>query len=103
MNLKHFMVRLCNTSSALPPAPEVSWFCCRGGSGLCNLQPKSIILREFTVSDYMASALGRLETHQGNATLHGFLYIIDPCIQSFNAMFRRTSANIECCLVVFLM
>lgn len=44
----------------------------------------------------MASALGRLETHQGNATLHGFFDSIDPCIQSFKAMLRETGTNIEC-------
>lgn len=55
--------------------PEVSLFCCRI-SGLADLQPQSIVLREFTVSDYMASALGRLEKYRGNATLHGFYTVL---------------------------
>lgn len=55
--------------------PEVSLLCCRS-AGLCNLQPESIALREFKVSDYMASALGRLERYRGNATLHGFFYTV---------------------------
>lgn len=37
---------------------------------------KSIVLREFKVSDYMASALGRLEKHRGNGTLHGLYTIL---------------------------
>lgn len=47
------------------------WIGC-GSAGLCDLQPESIVLREFEVSGYMASALVRLEEYRGNATQHGF-------------------------------
>lgn len=52
--------------------PEVNLLGCRR-SGLCDLRLESIVLREFTVSDYMASALGGLEKYRGNATLHVFI------------------------------
>lgn len=44
----------------------------------------------------MASALGRLEKCRGNATLHGFLYSIDPCIQSFKIVYHKTGVNVWC-------
>lgn len=57
-----------------------------------SCKPESIVLREFEVSDYMASALGRLEKYRGNATLHGFLYSIDHSIQSFNIVYYKTAS-----------
>lgn len=42
----------------------------------------------------MASALGRLEKYRGNATLHGFLYGIDRCIQSFKIVYHKTGVNV---------
>lgn len=47
----------------------------------------------------MASALGRLEKYRGNATLHGFLYSIDPCIQSFKIVYQQNRGK---CMMLFL-
>lgn len=103
--LKHFMVRVCSTGFTLLRSAlrSVSW-CCRRSSGLCSRQPKSIILKEFTVSNDMASALGRLEKYRGNATLHGFLDTIDLCSQSLlKPCFKRTRADTQNCLGGLLM
>lgn len=72
--LKRFSVQLFSMLSfTLPPAPRSVCFVVEAlDSATCN--PNR--LKEFTVSDYMASALGRLEKHRGNATLHVFFYTV---------------------------
>lgn len=88
---KRLSVRLSSAGFTLPPALRSVCLAVEApDSATCN--PNR--LEEFTVSGYMASALGRLEKHRGNATLHGFLYSIDLGIQSFQAGYYKTGVNI---------
>lgn len=74
--------------------PEVSSLCCRS-PGLCDLQVESIVLREFTVSEYVASALGRLEKYRGNATLHGVFMQYWSLLPELYHSVCQTGANIQ--------
>lgn len=80
--LKHFISNIGFTLQpdlrgqfSLTAWPEVSFLCC-WSARLWDQQAESIVLREFKVSDYMASALGRLEKYRGNATLHVFYTVL---------------------------
>lgn len=74
--------------------PEVS-FLWSWLTGLCDLQPESIILREFKVSGYMACALGRVERCRGKWNPVWFLYNIDHHIQSFKL--AQVSPDVRSC------